>query len=505
MLVHNLLEESANKYPNKNAVWYKDNWATYSDININSDKIATYLIQNNINRGDRVAILSDNSIDYVNIYFGILKAGGVVVGLNGELMIDSLSYLINNSDSKIVITDNKYLPKLLAAVKDVKTSIIITKYNKEIIENNDIINSSLEEIYESNNENISVRSIDLDLAEIVYTSGSTGEPKGVMLSHLNLVSNMYSIVKYLHLTEDDSVMVILPFYYIYGKSLLLTTFLSGGSVVIENRFTYPNVVLDTMEKMEVTGFAGVPSTFSILLNRSTLKKKNFTALRYVTQAGGAMAPTLQKEVVKAFDPAVLYVMYGATEAAPRLSYVEPSRLPEKWGSIGIPVDNVDLVIMDSDGKELPIGEEGEIAARGSNIMNGYWKDPIGTNDVLKNGYYLTGDLGKKDKDGFFYVVGRKKNIIKVKGFRVSAKHIEEAILEMTEVDEVAVIGISDPDLGEAVKAFIILKNDKSLDINDIRKFLQPKLAQYEIPKYIDFVESLPKNKSGKILKTELKK
>ena len=454
-----------------------------------------------------VAILHENSSDYVSIYFGILKAGAVVVGLNTETTPDSLSYLLNDSDSKAIFASKKSIKTLLPALLQSETvndvivnaddvSSLSNSTNKKII--------SLKQVYGQQELSPSVRTIDIDLAEIVYTSGSTGKPKGVMLSHLNLISNMRSINNYLKLTESDRIMVILPFYYIYGKSLLLTHVLSNGSIVIDNRFLYPNKVLDTMAETKATGFAGVPSTFTILLNRSKLKETSFPALRYVTQAGGAMAPAVQKEVVKAFNPAEVFIMYGATEAAPRLSWLDPKLLFSKWGSIGIPVDNVELLIVDSDGKKVPQGEVGEIAARGSNIMQGYWKDPEGTAQVLRDGLYYTGDLGKQDEDGFFYVVGRTKDIIKVKGFRVGAKEIEEIILEIEEIHETAVVGVEDKILGEAILALIIPKDKEWNDHKKIIGHLKSKLPPIKLPKYIEFREEFPKNESGKIMKTIIK-
>lgn len=507
MQVHQLLEKASEKYPNKEAVWFDEEWSTYKQVNTAAEKIATHLVHIGIERGDRVAVLYENSFDYIAAYFGILKSGAVVVGLNTETNAEALIYLLNNSESKAIICNKKYSKYLVPALPK-------CPYLKEVIINQKDLNKyneighchtlTLKEVYANNTEYMIVRSIDIDLAEIVYTSGSTGKPKGVMLTHINLVSNMRSICKYLNLTKDDRIMVVLPFYYIYGKSLLLTHLLKGASVVIDNRYVFPNKILETMEKTKITGFAGVPSTFMILLNRSNLKEMHLKSLRYVTQAGGAMAPAVQKEVVKAFDPAKIIIMYGATEAAPRLSWLDPDLLFRKWGSIGIPVDNVDLLIVDSEGNELPRGEEGEIAARGSNIMQGYWKDPKETSMVLKHGMYFTGDLGKQDDEGFFYVVGRSKDIIKVKGFRVGAKEIEEAILEINEVHETAVIGVDDPILGEAVMALIIPKEKEWSDSDKIMQHLKKKLTPFKLPKYIEFRDSFPKNESGKILKTKLK-
>jgi len=299
-------------------------------------------------------------------------------------------------------------------------------------------------------------------------------------------------------------MVILPFFYIYGKSLLLTHIMIGGSVVIDNSFVFPNKILQTMKETDVTGFAGVPSTFMILLNRSSLSDKTFPSLRYVTQAGGSMAPAIQKDVSDIFSPAKLFIMYGATEAAPRLSYLDPDFLEEKSGSIGVPVDNVELLVCNSEGKNIAVGEVGEITARGSNIMQGYWKDPKETKKVLRNGLYYTGDLGYVDEDGFFFIVGRSKDMIKVKGFRIGTKEIEEKILEIEEVHETAVIGIEDPILGEAILALIISKEKEWSNEKKVREHLQKSLTSLKIPKYIEFRESFPKNESGKIMKMKLK-
>ena len=507
MQVHKMLEETAGNHPDRNAVWYKNEWKTYSEIDSAAKKIAGFLIENGIRRGDRVAILFENSIDYISTYFGILIAGAVVVGLNTETNKEALTYLLNDSDSRAIISSKKGSKHLIQALPDCPMiEIVIADLSSLTVFDgkSDCKAVTLDEVYAGKKLEEPVRTIDIDLAEIVYTSGSTGKPKGVMLTHLNLVQNMISISSYLKLTSADRVMVILPFYYIYGKSLLLTHFLVGGSVVIDNRFVYPNKVLETMKETEVTGFAGVPSTFMILLNRSSLSETNIDSLRYVTQAGGAMAPAVQKEVVKAFDPAEVFIMYGATEAAPRLSWLDPKLLFSKWGSIGIPVDNVDLLIVDDEGNELPRGETGEIAARGSNIMRGYWKDPEGTAEVLRHGMYFTGDLGKQDEEGYFYVVGRTKDIIKVKGFRVGAKEIEETILELSEVHETAVVGVDDPVLGEAVLALIIPKKDGWNDAGLVLDFLKEKLPAIKVPKYIEFRDEFPKNESGKIMKTVIK-
>jgi len=508
MQVNEFLENSARRYPDKPAVWYKDAWMTYSEIEKRANQLGNYLVEKGVNRGDRIAILSENSFYYIIAYYAILKAGAVTVALNTELMEDDLRYLLNDSGSVAIIAQNRYEEMIGKVTQDVlQLENIIFESVPERIDFGGKEFIDVEEIFKhQSTEKPSVRCIDIDLASIVYTSGSTGKPKGVTLTHLNIVTNTRSIVEYLHLTPEDRIMVILPFYYIYGKSLLNTHFYVGGSVVIDNRFAFPNAVLETMKKTDCTGFAGVPSTFSILLNKSAVRKYRFDHLRYLTQAGGAMAPAVQKKIAMTFYPAQLYIMYGATEASARLSYLDPRDLPRKWGSIGKAIPNVELFVADENGNRLPPNTTGEIVARGANLMVGYWNDEAETKRALRHGLYYTGDIGYVDDEGFIFVVGRSKDMIKVGANRISAKEIEEKLLEHPKIHEVAVIGVEDKILGEAIKAFVVPKTDDGeVTVKELLEFCKAHLSSFKIPKYIEFVDSLPKNPSGKILKTELKK
>ncbi|UCE50111.1 MAG: acyl--CoA ligase [Phycisphaerales bacterium] len=509
MQINMFLENAAQKYPDKVAVLYHDRQMTYAEIEVRANKMANYLKEVNICRGDRVAILYENSFDYIVAYFAALKIGAIEVSLSTETTVDALAHALNDCSAKAIIAGAKYSRYLVPALKKVPRLEQVIVGQQDLSEYEDIGHCNqicLKEVYDNGKaEHPDVRCIDMDLASIVYTSGSTSAPKGVMLSHRNVISNTRSIIQYLELTKKDRMMVVLPLYYIYGKSLLTTHFYVGGSVVLDNRFALPQVVLQTMKKTKVTGFAGVPSTFLILLKRSAVREFEFESLRYVTQAGGSMAPIIQKKVVEVFAPAKLFVMYGTTEAAPRLSYLEPEMLPLKWGSIGKAIPNVDLFVADKSGNKLPPGHTGEIVARGSNIMVGYWNDPLETAKVMRNGLYYTGDIGKTDKDGYIYIVGRGKDIIKVGGFRVSTKEIEDALLRIDEIHEVAVIRVDDPILGEAIKAFVIPRQGADLTPEKIRKALKTMLPLYKQPKHIELTCSIPKNKSGKILRTELRR
>lgn len=515
MLLQNLLEARADRNPEGHALWHQNAWRTYAEVERAANGVAAALAVLGIAPGDRVALLMDNSFESVAAHFGILKAGAVNVSINTDATPETLAYLLIDCGARALLAGSRY-GKIFARMPVPVPELAHVLWDSEPPGPAESASDAsappaqpcrhgrLAEAFASAAVRPPSRRIDLDLAMLVYTSGSTGKPKGVMLSHLNLVSNTKSIVGYLGVTASDRMLAVLPFHYIYGLSLLYTHFLAGGSVILENRFAYPNVVLDTLDKTGATGFAGVPSTFMILLQKSTLKKRSFSTLRYVTQAGGAMAPAIQKEVAGVFHPARLYVMYGSTEASPRLTYLDPTLLPAKWGSIGKAIPNVEVFVSDGEGRRLPRGETGEIAARGSNIMMGYWKDPEGTAEVLRDGTYFTGDLGREDEDGCLFIVGRKKDIIKAGGNRVSAKEIEEAILELPEVSEVAVIGVEDAILGEAIKALVVPRNG-GLTAEKVLNHLKAVLAVYKVPKFVEFRPSLPKNAAGKILKAELRK
>jgi len=506
MLISDILHRTAAAYPDRPAVWFEGGWRTYGELSAAAKRFATFLRSEGVQPGDRVALLLDNSIDYIVAHFGALTAGAVEVSLNTDLKASDLDALLADCEAVALVAGRKYakqcagmldeLPGLRLLATDLPSDQLGAVPSRLRLR-------PLHPPVGAAADSIQPTRIDLDLASIVYTSGSTGRPKGVMLSHLNLVSNAHSIVEYLALRPDDRMMVVLPFHYIYGRSLLYTHFLSGGSIVIDNRFAFPVAVLKTMEEQQVTCFAGVPSTFSILLRKTDVAKRQFPHLRLITQAGGPMAPALQKEVVDTFCPAKLCVMYGSTEAAPRITYLDPELLPQKWGSIGRAIPNVEVIVADDQGRPVPRGTPGEVAARGSNIMLGYWKDSEGTAAVLRDGYYFTGDLGYEDEDGCIFLTGRARDIIKAGGNRVSAKEIEEHILELTEIIEVAVIGVPDEILGEAIKAFVVVR-DVTLTERQVREHLQRKLPPFKQPKHIEFTPGLPKNQAGKILKAALR-
>lgn len=521
MQVHDLLIQSATDCPNAVAAVCEERMIRYHELNATSDRIASYLKDLGTASGNRAAILYENSLEYLVVFFGILKAGLVAVPLDTSLSSESLAAIIEDCQAEVLFaqpsTRRKLIP-LLAAVPSVKHLISETE---SMAAGADRSYASLVSITGPVGERIVAADcgsshqpptvtdlkrypLEHTLAAIFYTSGSTGAGKGVMLSHLNLVHNTLGTIEYLKLSVTDSVMVILPFYYIYGNSLLLTHIAVGGRLVIDNRFLYPEVVLDTMQQQEVTGFSGVPSNFQILLGNSSFAARRFPSLRYLTQAGGAMATETIRRLLAVFPDKEIYIMYGQTEASPRISFVPPEMLAEKVGSVGIPLPGIRVLVVDEDDRELPAGKTGEVVVIGDNVMMGYWNQPEENMAVLRDGRLWTGDLGMKDADGYLYIVGRKKEIIKCGGNRVSAREVEDCLLAHEKVLEATVFAVPDALLGEAVKAVVVLKNGKQAEARELIVHCRSKMADYKVPKYMVFADCLPKYQSGKVNKLQLR-
>ncbi len=526
MKVHDLLSNTARVFPDRIAVSHEDRRITFAKLDWASDRLAEHLRQLSVKPGDRAAILFENGIEYVVAFFAVLKAGLVAVPLDTSLGGDSLAKILADCNARVLFTQMKFRRKLPEMLKENQTVCAVIADKHVGTGRDDLRSTPLDSIigepsqysqpHQPGDQMPRMKESPLDmtdasginspheLAAVFYTSGSTGAGKGVMLSHRNLVSNTIGTVQYLKLTPNDSVLVILPFYYIYGNSLLLTHVACGGRLVIDNRFLYPEVVLDTMEQEKVTGFSGVPSNFLILLGNSTFSTRKLEHLRYFTQAGGAMAPETIRRLISVFGHKEIFIMYGQTEAAPRVTWLPPERLNEKVGSIGIAVPGVTIEILDDDNNPSPIGQTGEIVVSGPNVMMGYWNQPTDNAEVLRNGKLHTGDLAKQDADGYFWVVGRKKEIIKSGGNRVSAKEIEECLLANDLILEACVVGVPDNILGEAIRAVIVLKSGMESNAKDIQSYCKKHLADFKVPKQIVFTSELPKYQSGKVNKPLLK-
>ena len=499
-LIHHLLEGSARVHPRKTAVVHQEHRLTYLQLNAEANRLAQWCLAQSLEPGDRVSIMMENGPDYIVAYYGALKAGAVVVPLSSTGKPDSAGALLRSVRPRLLVASGACSRTLRAA--DLSDAGIQTA---RIVGDGTWKNAPFD-VQTWRTDQVDTAPSDPCLAldpcqpaSIIFTSGSSGVPKGVVLTHRNIVANTQSICESLALTAEDCQMVVLPFHYVMGKSLLNTHIAVGGTVVLNNTFAYPATVLRDMEREGVTGFSGVPSTYGFLLSRSPLSayRDRLPSLRYCAQAGGHMSAHVKRALVAALPPHTgLYVMYGATEASARLTCLDATRLEEKIESIGTPIPDVSVRILDGSGRELPPGAVGELVASGPNIMQGYWQDPEGSAKVLLQGSYHTGDLGYRDAEGFLYVTGRRDNQLKVRGHRVNPIQVEDALLESGLVDEVAVIGVEDGLQGHRLVA-LVAPATPELTVDALMRACAGRLPRHLLPATVRFVRTIPKMASGK--------
>ncbi len=501
-LIHHFLEYSAQAYPDKIALIHEKQRTTYAEINNRADILARRLIGNNVEPGDRIIIILENSVDYVVSYYGVLKAGAVAVPLSTDIKPNGLNILLAELDPAAIISNKRFNRLIKAADQELlkKTLKLNLSIDPILAKNSENCGDFPGRGRELQNRNLKIK--DSDLACIIFTSGSTGKPKGVMLSHANIVANVDSICQYLELTENDIQMVVLPFFYVMGKSLLNTHFAVGGTVVINNKFAFPASVIQQMAEENVTGFSGVPSTYAYLLHRSPLAKyrAKLPALRYCAQAGGHMARQIKEELPKVLPAHTkMFIMYGATEAGARLTYLNPDRYIEKMDSIGMAIPNVKMKVLDKTGQTVGQGESGELVANGDNIFMGYWKDREVTKKALDENGYHTGDTGYQDEEGYLYITGRKDDLVKVGGHRINPQEVEDALVATDLVVEAAVLGIPDKLLGNKLMALAVSRNG-DVSAKAIRAACYDRLPKNKMPESITLIRSLPKHPSGKVNK-----
>jgi len=470
----------------------KNEQISYSELYKKVSLLSEHL-KNKIEENNNIVLFSSNSFFFIVSYLAIIKSGNICVPTNPASKENVLDFIVKETKPKLIFTQKRFSNKFEV-------------FNIELFTDKD-----LEPTIENKLTKLGKRDTDFDkerTAEIIYTSGSTAFPKGVMLSHKNLIANTSSIVEYLELTEKDIMLVVLPFYYCYGLSLLHTHLRVGGSIALNNTFMLLGSVINNLKNYKCTGFAGVPSHFQILLRKSdSFKNTEFPDLRYVTQAGGKLHNVFINEFINSFKETRFYVMYGQTEATARLSYLPYNKLSEKIGSIGKAIPNVNLQVIDETGKEVNNEEIGEIIASGDNIMKGYYNADELTNTTIKNGKLYTGDLAKKDKDGYIYIVARKKEIIKVGGERVSPKEIEGVIVSIPEVVDCTIEGVYDEVLGEKIKAIIVVSDDNNNDAfkTKIIEYCKENITAIKVPQEIVFEKNVNVNSAGKKVKNVLKK
>ncbi len=501
-----LLALSSQKHPLRHAIVFGSKKITYHHLNELTDQIAVGLIELGINKQDKIALLLDNCPEFVISYFAILKAGAVVVPINYMLRIEEAKQILEDSQAKAIITSCLYLDmaeKLRLRLDSLKFIISTTKAAEDVIDLHKLRSKHTEKLKK-------LPILTNDLAVIIYTSGTTGFPKGAMLSHYNLISNAHDCSQTLKVSHKDSVICILPLFHSFAATVCMNLpLLIGAKIVIMKSAKSFKRIIRAIRKNRVSVFVGIPSIYNILINFKLPKiigrllLKFFNPVR-ICVSGAAALP---KGTLKAFEIRFhipLIEGYGLTEAAPVVT-LNPLLRERKPGSVGLPISkNIELKAVGEKGDEVTNGEVGELLVRGPNVMLGYYKQKEATEETIKDGWLHTGDMAKFDPDGYCYIVGRKKEMVNVRGLNVYPREIEEALYQNPKIKEAAVIGIADTHKGEVPKGFVVLKDGESASEQEITHYLRQRLAPYKIPKHIEFRKSLPKNSIGKILKRLLK-
>jgi len=479
-----LLTRAAEQHGDRIALKLDEQELNYAFLDEGASRIAGLLRARGIEPGDRVGIMLPNVPYFPVVYYGILRAGGVVVPMNVLLKAREVDFYVSDSGAKTLFVWHGFAAEAPA------DAISVTPGEFEQL----VIGA------DSAPENVE-RAGD-DTAVILYTSGTTGTPKGAELTHDNLRTNCeVTATTLVELTPEDVILGALPLFHSFGQTCGLNAAVANGAcLTLIPRFD-PAKALEMIKRDNVTVFEGVPTMYHAILNVPDREDHDVSSLRLCVSGGSAMPVEVMRGFEKAFDCKVLEG-YGLSETSPVASFNHPDR-ERKPGSIGTPIQGVEMRVVDDDGVEVAQGAVGEIAIRGHNVMKGYWNRPDATADVLDaDGWFRTGDMATVDDDGYFFIVDRKKDMIIRGGYNVYPREIEEVLYEHPAVSEAAVVGVPDESMGEEVGAAVVLKSDAGAD--DIRAFVRERVAAYKYPRVIWFLDELPKGPTGKILKREIK-
>lgn len=510
-LLHDFLADTAAETPDAIAVVYDQRRYTYREIDERSNALAFALQARGVERGDRVVVFADNGIQTAIAFWAILKANAVASIVHPQTKVEKVAYTLADTGACALISDRAHESVFATAARSapqLRTVIVDgldddmrgrLAHLPDVVRWDDVTQPGLAAPPPR-------RCIDIDLAALIYTSGSTGEPKGVMLTHRNMVAAATSTIQYLEIQREDVLLCVLPLAFSYGLYQMITAFARGARILLHRSFAYPADVMRTVVEEKVTGFPGVPTMFATLFGLDM--KFDLSAVRYVTNAGAALPVKHLRSLRDVFPNAKVFSMYGQTECK-RCTYLPPEDLERKPDSVGIAVPNTELWLVDKDGERIGPGRVGELVVRGATVMNGYWRKPELTVKKLRPGPLVgeqvlhTGDLFRLDEEGYLYFVGRMDDVIKSRGEKVPPAEVEQTILSIQGVREAAVIGVPDDLLGSAVKAFVVLEPGVRLDEAAILRHCRTRLESFKVPKNVEVRPDLPRNNNGKVQKSEL--
>ena len=514
MLLHQSFLETSARVPRDVALICAARRYTYAELAQSVENLAAVLQGNGVREGDRVAIFLENGAEAVVSLYAVLRIGAVFMLINPQTKTEKLAYTLADAGACCLISSQTlarvFVPAL--AQSAVIDTCVVVGGTIEAPLTRPVGVLDFTAATESAASDVNVREpklSDQDLAALIYTSGSTGEPKGVMLSHRNMMTAASSVISYLGLVAQDVTLAALPLSFGYGLYQVLMSFRLGACVVLEPSFAFPVKVLETMAAERVTVFPGVPTMFNQILSLDDPSRYDLSSLRVVTNAAAALTVEQIQRIRAQFPHAEFFSMYGLTECK-RVSYLPPDQLDSRPASVGRGMPNQECWLVNEHDERLPNGSTGELVVRGDHVMRGYWGKPQATAERLRPGplpgeqLLYTGDIFRTDADGYLYFVARKDDIIKSRGEKVSPTEVERALLALAGVSEAAVIGVPDPALGEAIKAYVVVQPGMRYREKQVIRHCQGRLENFMVPKFVEFVEALPKTPNGKIDKLKLR-
>jgi long-chain acyl-CoA synthetase len=486
-----ILDDSAQQHPENVAIKLDDVELSYATLQQGAMRVAALLRERGVQPGDRVAIMLPNVPYFPLCYYGILRAGAVVVPLNVLNKRREVTFYLNDSGAKLLFVWNGFAEEGEPGAADAGTDCVVVAPGEF-----EQLLAGLDPVTETVERDAS------DTAVILYTSGTTGTPKGAELTHANLLRNCQIARGLFDLGADAVTLGALPLFHSFGQTCgMNATILAGGTLTLIPRFD-PEKALQIIQRDHVDVFEGVPTMYGAMLHVSDRDRYDVSNLKVCASGGAAMPVELMRGFEEAFGCKVLEG-YGLSETSPVASFNHPDR-ERKPGSIGTPIDGVEMKVVDEDGAEVAQGEVGEIVIRGHNVMKGYWQRPEATAEAIRDGWFHTGDMARIDDDGYFFIVDRKKDMIIRGGFNVYPREIEEVLYEHPAVREAAVIGVPHETHGEEVAAAVVLKDGAQATADELREYVKGNVAAYKYPRHVFFVDELPKGPTGKILKREIK-
>jgi long-chain acyl-CoA synthetase len=490
MNVGSIITDSAVRDPQQVAIRLDDVDLSYGLLDQASARLAGILIDKGFAKGDRVGIMLPNIPYFTICYYGVLRAGGVVVPMNVLLKQRAVAFYLSDSGAKLVFAWEGFAENAQPGSRDAGADCVVVAPGA--FEQSLAASAPVPEVVDGDDE---------DTAVLLYTSGTTGTPKGAELTHRNMLCNCEVMRRTFGLDAGTVTLGALPLFHAFGQTCALnTTMLAGGTLTLVPRFD-PGKTLEVIQRDRVTVFEGVPTMFGAMLHHPERERYDTSTLELCASGGSAMPVELMRGFEEAFGCQVLEG-YGLSETSPVASFNRRDR-ERKPGSIGVPIEGVEMKVVDDQDIEVPQGEIGEITIRGHNVMKGYWNRPEATAEVMRGGWFHTGDIARVDEDGYFFIVDRKKDMIIRGGYNVYPREIEEILYEHPAVREASVVGIPHAEYGEEVCAAIALKEGASVTPEELRDHVKEQVAGYKYPRHIWFVDELPKGPTGKILKREI--